>query len=244
MPLVQGAPYLRSRVSQWSFSFHKGTYPLRVQYMYINLSFRVILNKGNPPSIIGQRLQGTTSQNGTSLSLIKGAYPLRAHTYLSFTGISCIRGHLSQQYLSFQATLNMRGDSVMSDSPDLGLWGITMQLPLYQGLTFIRGHFSFHMGVDHLRLYLCHSLVLYRKLCFMIRGDPQKWLLHLYILCFHCHALRNKKANRRVVTKISSFWVNTISRQGVKQLGISFGSIFLLFSNKYIYMIYQLQILQ
>ena len=91
------------------------------------------------------------------------------------------------------------------------------------------------MGVDHLRLHLCHSLVLYRKLCFMIRGDPQKWLLHLYILCFHCHALRSKNANCRVVTKISSFWVNTISRQGVKQLGISFGSIFLLFSNKYIY---------
>ena len=214
--------------------------------MYINLFFRVILNKLNPPSIMENPLQGTTYQNGTSLSLIKGAYPLRVHTYryLSFTGISCIRGHLPQQYFSFQATLNIRGDSRMSDSPDLGLWGITMQLPLYQGLTFIRGHFSFHMGVDHLRLYLCHSLVLYRKLCFMIRGDPQKWLLHLYILCFHCHALRNKKANRRVVTKISSFWVNTISRRGVKQLGISFGSIFLLFSDKYIYMIYQLQILQ
>ena len=64
--------------------------------MYINLFFRVILNKVNPPSIMENPLQGTTSQNGTSLSLIKGAYPLRAHTYLSFTGISCIRGHLSQ----------------------------------------------------------------------------------------------------------------------------------------------------
>ena len=36
----------------------------------------------------------------------------------------------------------------------------------------------------------------------------------------------------RVVTKISSCRVNTTSRQGIKQLGISFGSIFLLFSNK------------
>ena len=36
----------------------------------------------------------------------------------------------------------------------------------------------------------------------------------------------------RVVTKISSCQVNTTSRQGIKQLGISFGSIFLLFSNK------------
>ena len=36
----------------------------------------------------------------------------------------------------------------------------------------------------------------------------------------------------RVVTKISSCRVNTTSRQGIKRLGISFGSIFLLFSNK------------
>ena len=36
----------------------------------------------------------------------------------------------------------------------------------------------------------------------------------------------------RVVTKISSCRVKTTSRRGIKQLGISFGSIFLLFSNK------------
>ena len=36
----------------------------------------------------------------------------------------------------------------------------------------------------------------------------------------------------RVVTKISSCWVNTTSRQGIKQRGISFGSIFLLFCYK------------
>ena len=36
----------------------------------------------------------------------------------------------------------------------------------------------------------------------------------------------------RVVTKISSCRVNTTSRRGIKRLGISFGSIFLLFSNK------------
>ena len=36
----------------------------------------------------------------------------------------------------------------------------------------------------------------------------------------------------RVVTKISSCRVNTRSRRGIKRLGISFGSIFLLFSNK------------
>ena len=42
----------------------------------------------------------------------------------------------------------------------------------------------------------------------------------------------NLKECNRVVTKISSCRVNTISRWGIKQLGISFGSIFLLFSNK------------
>ena len=36
----------------------------------------------------------------------------------------------------------------------------------------------------------------------------------------------------RVVTKISSCWVNTTSRRGIKWPGISFGSIFLLFSDK------------
>ena len=39
-------------------------------------------------------------------------------------------------------------------------------------------------------------------------------------------------AKFRVVTKISSCRVNTTSRRGIKQLGISFGSIFVLFSNK------------
>ena len=38
--------------------------------------------------------------------------------------------------------------------------------------------------------------------------------------------------DNRVVTKISSCRVNTTSRRGIKRLGISFGSIFLLFSNK------------
>ena len=37
---------------------------------------------------------------------------------------------------------------------------------------------------------------------------------------------------RRVVTKISSCRVNATSRRGIKRLGISFDSIFLLFSNK------------
>ena len=43
---------------------------------------------------------------------------------------------------------------------------------------------------------------------------------------------RSVIGKHRVVTKISSCQVNTTSRQGIKWLGISFGSIFLLFSNK------------
>ena len=39
-------------------------------------------------------------------------------------------------------------------------------------------------------------------------------------------------AKFRVVTKISSCRVNTTSRRGIKWPGISFGSIFVLFSNK------------
>ena len=39
-------------------------------------------------------------------------------------------------------------------------------------------------------------------------------------------------AKFRVVAKISSCRVNTASRRGIKRLGISFGSIFVLFSNK------------
>jgi len=34
----------------------------------------------------------------------------------------------------------------------------------------------------------------------------------------------------RIVTKISSYWVDRTSRPGIKQLGVSFGSIFHLFS--------------
>ena len=44
--------------------------------------------------------------------------------------------------------------------------------------------------------------------------------------------VQRKSVLHRVVTKISSCWVNMTSRRGIKWLGISFGSIFLLFSNK------------
>ena len=49
--------------------------------------------------------------------------------------------------------------------------------------------------------------------------DQSKLILPSLVLC-------------RVVTKISSCRVNTTSRRGIKRRGISFGSIFLLFSKK------------
>ena len=47
----------------------------------------------------------------------------------------------------------------------------------------------------------------------------------VYWVCLWVHVFLT-----RAVTKISSCRVNTTSRQGIKHLGISFGSIFLLFS--------------
>ena len=51
----------------------------------------------------------------------------------------------------------------------------------------------------------------------------------LYMLIFKAIDWRQIS---RVVTKILSCRVNTTSRRGIKWLGICFGSIFLLFSNK------------
>ena len=54
-------------------------------------------------------------------------------------------------------------------------------------------------------------------------GKDENAVLHLFhnTMC---------TASCRAVTKISSCWVNTTSGRGIKQLGISFGSSFLLFS--------------
>ena len=50
-------------------------------------------------------------------------------------------------------------------------------------------------------------------------------------MLFHVNVLEGEEiAKDRVVTKISSCRVNTTSRREKKQLGLSFGSIFLLFS--------------
>ena len=70
--------------------------------------------------------------------------------------------------------------------------------------------------------------------------DPSPSFLELFIVgpigsvLFQkdCDTNDNRAFSSRVVTKISSCQVNTTSRWGIKWLGISFGSIFLLFSNK------------
>ena len=61
------------------------------------------------------------------------------------------------------------------------------------------------------------------------------WALHNYALLNIRTIVQNytpTPALIRVVTKISSCRVNTTSRRGIKQLGISLGSIFLLFSSE------------
>ena len=58
------------------------------------------------------------------------------------------------------------------------------------------------------------------------------WILVLKGLILNYEGKLPDVQTGRVVTKISSCQVNTTCRRGIKRLGISFGSIFLLFSNK------------
>ena len=61
-----------------------------------------------------------------------------------------------------------------------------------------------------------------------------KYITIIYALCSVRKKVRHlikaipKSFHSRVVTKISSCRVNTTSRRGIKQLGVSFGSIFAL----------------
>ena len=73
-----------------------------------------------------------------------------------------------------------------------------------------------------LLLYL-ESYVIYKKFQFCC------YSAHLE-MCLYDNIIDTKYC--RVVTKISSCRLNTASRRGIKRLGISFGSIFALFSNK------------
>ena len=63
-----------------------------------------------------------------------------------------------------------------------------------------------------------------------IQFQPSVSTSNLHILSIFSYLLMFVQLFSRVVTKISSCWVNTTSRRGIKQLGISFGSIFLLCS--------------
>ena len=73
-----------------------------------------------------------------------------------------------------------------------------------------------------LLLYL-ESYVIYKKFQFCC------YSAHLE-MCLYNNIIDTKYC--RVVTKISSCRLNTASRQGIKRVGICFGSIFALFSNK------------
>ena len=77
-------------------------------------------------------------------------------------------------------------------------------------------------------LPILFNLVFCRQYCYQSYMD----LPFLQFSCFKLVLFLAEFANfmTTVVTKISSCSVNTSSRQGIKQLGISFGSIFLLFS--------------
>ena len=64
-----------------------------------------------------------------------------------------------------------------------------------------------------------------KSLAIIIRRMKKEWQKNALFL-----PMLRYRYMYRDVTKISSCRVNTTSRQGIKQLGISFGSIFLLFS--------------
>ena len=69
---------------------------------------------------------------------------------------------------------------------------------------------------------------------FLLLVSSGKWVTTLLkpsdSLCQLCETLPTQcTCISRGVTKISSCWVTTTSWRGIKQLGISFGSIFLLF---------------
>ena len=66
----------------------------------------------------------------------------------------------------------------------------------------------------------------------MVNVIPERNLLVLNFAYHLPKPLAERFPHDRVVPKISSCWVNTTSRRGIKQLGISFGAIFLLFSHK------------
>ena len=65
-----------------------------------------------------------------------------------------------------------------------------------------------------------------RKQC-LSKGSNVIIIIIIIIIIIFCFVLA---IVLRVVTKISSCRLNTSNRQGIKQPGISFGSIFLLFS--------------
>ena len=106
-----------------------------------------------------------------------------------------------------------------------------------------------------MRQKMITKICLYYYVCFSVSGSECGWFSHrvqsvlhwLLKMTLHWNPLYRHPLNtdimtfplgvhidwvpfNRAVTKISSCHINTTNRQGIKQLGISFGSIFLLFS--------------
>ena len=88
--------------------------------------------------------------------------------------------------------------------------------------------------LKHVNGGFLNSQYLSRKISNFENLSTKMWKFKkLFNECWKFNILWQLRSDHiRDVTKISSCWVNTTSRQGIKQLGISFGSIFLLFSNE------------
>ena len=78
-------------------------------------------------------------------------------------------------------------------------------------------------NIEIVNLFLCKDIVETHPGLEFLREAPDFHSRYIHTVSKHV---------TRVVSKISSCRVNTTSRRGIKRLGISFGSIFLLFSNK------------
>ena len=112
----------------------------------------------------------------------------------------------------------------------------------WNSLVLDKDSWFFIRWVSGLTITICNKITVSDYL-FILKALYQPFSYTVYLSCliikarlkicfFHSSARKIHLSTCRIVTKISSCRVNTTSRQGIKRLGISFGSIFLLFSNK------------
>ena len=117
-------------------------------------------------------------------------------------------------------------------------WHVTVMIPNFStpdcNTCAVSYSFNNYFSCYVHRMTYIYSTVLYGMMGFRttVQGDSDTFLKKIWQNFDSSEKFFKGANNDRVVTKISSCWVNTTSRQGIKRLGISFGSIFLLFSNK------------